>query len=221
MLDSSPNRVIQSAPSFSRPTRPHELEVESRAGYRQLGCAVACGSNEAGWALGQLLAAAGAAPQYPRSPPASTLGHSFLLTIPRAMTLVWLRYLAAAVLSYFALSELWLLRVYAGRAPIHGQYMAPNPNLRATAIKTLVGALIAIPIVLRVEWPAVVTWLLCLHVLLSLLDLSRCIRAVPPYTEFAAGGAFDTHHRRQVRAKGIGILVAVVLACGSAVVLGV
>lgn len=137
------------------------------------------------------------------------------------MIIIWLRYLVAAALACFALCELWLLRVYAGRAPLAGQYMAPNPTLRATAIKKLMGAVIAVPIVLWVRWPAVVTWLLGLHVMLLLVDLSRCARAVPPYTFLAEGGAFDTHHRRTVRGKGVAVLVAVAIAGGSALLLGV
>jgi len=137
------------------------------------------------------------------------------------VTSTWLRDAATAGLGISALSNLRLLRVYAGKAPLAGQYMAPNPHLRSQALKSLAGAVLAIPIVLLVRWPALITYLLGLGVIGALIELYRCARALPPYIDLAPGGPFEKQRARQVRMKALSLLIATLLAGGSALLLGI
>lgn len=136
------------------------------------------------------------------------------------MLLIWLRYLLGAALAAFGLAQLYLLIAYSGRAPISGSFMAPNPSLRATAVKSLVGATLAIPIILWARWPALITYLLALGVLGRLVDLYRCALALPPFAELARGGAFELQRKRQIGFKVMGALVGVALLAGSALLFG-
>ena len=137
------------------------------------------------------------------------------------MISVWLRSVVVAGLVFSALPKLRLLRMYAGKASLAGQYMAPNPSLRADGLKSLAGTILAIPIVLLVRWPALVTYLLGLAAIGQLIELYRCARAVPPYSDLAPGGPFEKQRSRQVRMKALALLIAAALAGGSALLLGI
>lgn len=137
-----------------------------------------------------------------------------------AVITTWLRYLAAATLATYVVAQLYLLLAYAGRAPIAGSYMSPNPVLAATARKSLWGAALAIPVMLWARWPALVTYLLALGALGRLLDLYRCARTLPPFTYIANRGAFHEHRKRQIWLKIFGVAVGLFLTALSALFLG-